>query len=78
MTDQLGLDLPHGCQITGPVRPGYDEVLTRPALEFVVGLARTFGVRVTELLARRDARQAEIDAGQLPDFLSATRSVRGA
>jgi malate synthase len=76
LTDQIALDLPHGCQITGPARADFDQVLTRPALEFVVDLARTFGGRVTELLARRDVRQAEIDAGQRPDFLESTRSVR--
>jgi malate synthase len=76
LTDQIKLDLPRGCQITGPVRPEFAEVLTRPALEFVCGLAREFGTRVTELLARRDSRQAEIDAGQRPDFLAATRAIR--
>jgi malate synthase len=76
LTDQTALDLPNGCQITGKVRPGYAEILSRPALEFVAGLTRKVGTRVTELLARRDARQAEIDAGRKPDFLAETRSIR--
>jgi len=54
----------------------FNEVLTREALGFVCGLAREFAPRVTDLLARRDARQAEIDAGSLPDFLPETRAVR--
>ena len=76
MTDQTTLDVPGGCQITGPMRPGFAQVLTRPALDFVTGLARQFGGRVTELLARREARQVEIDAGRRPDFLAETRAIR--
>jgi malate synthase len=54
----------------------FSEVLTPAALSFVADLARRFGPRVSELLARRVARQAEIDSGQLPDFLPETRAVR--
>jgi malate synthase len=72
----LKLDLPPGCEILAPVRPGFEDVLTRGALDFVVDLARTFGPRVEELLARRAARQVEIDAGKLPGFLAETRSIR--
>ncbi len=45
-------------------------------MDFVVELARKFGPRVTELLARREVRQKEIDAGKLPDFLPETQSIR--
>jgi malate synthase len=45
-------------------------------LEFLAGLQRRFGPRREELLARRAARQAEFDAGRLPDFLPETRHVR--
>ena len=70
------LDLPNGCTVTGTMRPEYATVLTTDALGFVADLARRFGPRVDELLSRRDARQAEIDRGQLPDFLLETRAVR--
>jgi len=70
------LDLPPGCTVAGPVRPGFETVLTREALEFVTELARKFAPRVEELLARREVRQREIDAGQLPDFLAETRAIR--
>jgi malate synthase len=70
------LDLPPGCTVTGDMRPEYAEILTDGALHFVTDLARRFGPRVSELLARRVTRQAEIDAGQLPDFLPETRAVR--
>jgi len=76
LSTQLKLDLPPGCEILAPVRPGFEAVLTRGALDFVVDLARTFGPRVEELLSRRAVRQVEIDAGKLPDFLAETRSIR--
>lgn len=55
---------------------GQDEILTPAAIEFVGELARRFGADVEALLARREARQARIDAGERPDFLPETRSVR--
>ncbi len=76
MTTQPKLDLPPGCEVTGHLRPGFEEVLTLDAMEFVVDLARRFSPRVEELLARRVARQAEIDAGKLPDFLPETHGIR--
>ena len=76
MNTQTNLDLPSGCAVTGTVRPGFESILTREALEFVVELTRKFGPRVEELLARREARQKEIDAGKLPDFLHETRAIR--
>jgi len=76
LSTQPKLDLPPGCAVTGSLRPGYEAVLTRDAMEFVVDLARRFAPRVEELLARREARQKEIDAGKLPDFLPETRGIR--
>jgi malate synthase len=76
LSTQPKLDLPTGCTVTGTVRPGFEGVLTRDAMEFVVDLARRFGPRVEELLARREARQKEIDAGKLPDFLPETHGIR--
>ena len=68
--------LPAGTVFTAPVEAGWETVLTTPAIEFVNELARRFGPRVAELLERRERRQAEIDAGKLPDFLAETRQVR--
>jgi malate synthase len=76
LSTQPKLDLPPGCAVTGTLRPGFETVLTREAMDFVVELARKFGPRVEELLARREARQKEIDAGKLPDFLPETRAIR--
>ena len=68
--------LPAGVALSGPLRPGYDAVLTTDALAFVADLARTFTPRVTELLARRRERQTRLDAGERPDFLPETADVR--
>jgi malate synthase len=76
LTTQTSLDLPSGCSVNAALRPGFDTILTRDALEFLTDLARKFGPRVEELLARRAARQKEIDAGHLPDFLHETRAIR--
>ncbi len=67
---------PAGVEILGPTGPGYDQILTAAAVGFVAELARRFGPKVEALLARRDARQAALDAGQRPDFLAETRSIR--
>jgi len=52
------------------------EILTTEAKTFLNDLARKFEGRRQELLARRQARQREIDAGHLPDFLPKTASIR--
>jgi malate synthase len=65
-----------GLTIAGPAVPGSAEILTHEALAFVARLQHQFGARRLELLAARDARQAEFDAGRLPDFLSDTADIR--
>src|ERR1700722_13407463 len=69
MSPSPSLSLPPGVAITGTVQPGYEAMLGHDALAFVADLARTFGPRVTELLARR--RQ-----GTVLDFLPETADVR--
>jgi malate synthase len=71
-----GLQLPEGMEITGPVKPGYERVLTPAALAFVADLARAFEPRRRELMQMRERRQAELDAGALPDFPAETREIR--
>ena len=63
-------------QLKGPVYGRAAEVLTPPALEFVAGLQHEFGARRKELLRLRDERQARLDAGESPEFLAGTRSIR--
>jgi len=63
-------------RILGPIREGYEAILSPAAMQFVAALAKRFGPRVDELLERRKVRQAEIDSGRLPDFLPETAEVR--
>lgn len=70
------LTLPAGMEISGEIRPGYEEILTLQALELVAALSRKFEARRQELLAARVARVARLDAGERPDFLKETAHVR--
>jgi len=65
-------------RILGPIREGYEAILSAEAMSFVAALATRFGPRVDELLARRKSRQVEIDAGKMPDFLPETAEIRAA
>jgi malate synthase len=53
-----------------------DDVLTAEAREFLTDLEQEFGDRRAELLAARDARARRLRAGELPDFLPETESLR--
>ncbi|WP_412026791.1 malate synthase A [Deinococcus yunweiensis] len=76
MTTQSPLPLPDGMTITGPLKPGFEEILTPEALAFVAELHRTFEARRAELLAARETRQTRLDAGEKPDFLPETKAIR--
>ena len=65
-----------GIEIRGPITAEFAEILTPEAMAFVATLVRTFSGRREELLQRRVQRQAEIDAGQMPDFLPETEHIR--
>ena len=65
-----------GIEILGPITADYSEILTPEAVAFVARLQRAFGARRLELLAKRDARQRELDLGVLPDFLPETAAIR--
>ena len=68
--------LPQGVEITADITPAFADILTSEALAFVARLHRQFEGRRRELMAARDSRQAELDAGRLPDFLPQTASIR--
>src|SRR6478735_7160243 len=70
------LNLPQGMAITAEIKPGYETILTREALELVAMLHRRFEPRRQELLAARAARTKRLDAGERPDFLPETKSIR--
>ncbi len=72
----MSLNLPAGVQITAPLQPGFDAILTHDALALVAKLHRAFETRRQELLKARVERQARIDAGEMPDFLPETQHIR--
>lgn len=63
-------------EIRGNDQQGYAEILTDEALAFLLALHQRFDQRRRALLDRRSERQAQLDAGILPDFLPETRAVR--
>jgi malate synthase len=65
-----------GIEISGRITPEFARILTPEAVAFAARLQRAFGGRRNELLARRAVRQADLDAGKLPDFLPETRAIR--
>ncbi len=65
-------------RITAPPPEAAEHVLTPEALAFVADLQRRFGRERVGLLQARVERQAELDAGVLPDFPIATADVRAA
>jgi malate synthase len=70
------LDLPAGVQINAPILPGFEAILTRPALALVARLHRDFDARRQQLLAYRHERASKLEAGERPDFLPETADIR--
>jgi malate synthase len=65
-----------GVEILAPVPESYATILTPEAVAFIVDLHRTFNARRKELLHARHERQKRLDAGERPDFLEESRSIR--
>lgn len=65
-----------GVTISGDIRPEHRKILTPEALAFLTLLHRSFNGTRKALLERRKIRQAELDKGQLPDFLPETKTIR--
>ncbi len=59
---------------TNEMTPEYAHIFTAEANNFVATLAEEFAPRVKALLDARKEKQAEIDAGKLPDFLPETKN----
>ena len=72
----MSLTLPQGMTITGAIEPGFERILTLPALELVARLHRAFEPRRQALLKARVERAARLDAGERPDFLPETAHIR--
>ena len=67
---------PEGIEVRVPVSAQMTEILTPDAVRFVAKLVRQFSAPRESLLQKRAERQAEIDAGVLPDFLPETEELR--
>jgi malate synthase len=65
-----------GVEVKGAVTAEFAEILTPEALRFVAKLEREFRETRRRLLQKRVERQAEIDAGIMPDFLPSTKGIR--
>ena len=65
-------------EVKGKVEGRASEVLTPDALSFLARLQREFGGRRQDLLRMRDDRQARLDAGEMPQFLTSTAAIRDA
>ena len=72
----MTLTLPAGVAINAPILPGFETILTEPALALVAKLHRAFEPRRQELLAARAERAKRLDAGERPDFLAETQAIR--
>lgn len=66
-----------GILIDGVAASGQERILTPKAIDFLIKLDREFRARRRSLLEQRTQRQAELDAGVQPGFLSATAHIRG-
>ena len=62
--------------IIGTIGNSFAEILTDEALQFAVRLHRNFNPTRLELLENRQTRQAELDAGNRPNFLADTEAIR--
>jgi malate synthase len=67
---------PAGVSLHYPSGPRHEEILTPEALEFLAALHRRFEPRRSQILHARSTRQAQYDAGELPNFLRETAEVR--
>src|SRR6476619_3931124 len=63
-------------EVVGAVEGRFAEVITPEALEFIADLHRRFNPTRQERLAARLERQKRFDAGEKPDFLPETKSIR--
>lgn len=70
------MKLPAGVEINAPISPGFEAILSAPALELVAQLHRAFEPRRQEILLARTERAKRLDAGERPDFLPHTAHIR--
>jgi malate synthase len=70
------LTIAPGVELRLPLDDRYTSILSPETVDFLASLQRQFNPRRKERLAARAERQLRIDAGERPDFLPETRSMR--
>src|SRR5882724_7132120 len=65
-----------GLQLLAQANSQQSEILSPEALELLAALHREFNPRRLQLLEERKRRQAAIDQGEMPRFLTETKSIR--
>ena len=65
-----------GVKVEGATGPRFAEILSPEALALLGQLHRKFDARRRALVAARAERQERFNAGELPDFLPATKAIR--
>ena len=73
VSDKTGVE---GVAVRGPVKAGFEAVLTDEALAFIADLSRKFEGERQRLMRLRSERQKAWDGGEHPDFLPETKSIR--
>jgi malate synthase len=63
-------------QFTAAIPEPAGDILNPDAIALLAMLQQRFNSRRLEILEARDARQARLDAGEFPDFLTATADIR--
>src|SRR5690606_16551822 len=63
-------------EVTGQMGPGFAEILTPAALDFLVALDGEFAATRVALLDTRRARRARFALGDLPNFRPETAAIR--
>ncbi len=69
-------DVPAGIAVSSSVSAEGQKILSASALQFLADLHRKFNRTRLDLLQARLARQQRINAGEMPDFLPDTKSIR--
>jgi malate synthase len=67
---------PEGLIVKGVFDPFYNNILTNPALRFLVKLNRQFNETRKQLLQLRQKNQQLIDRGHWPEFSESTKAIR--
>ncbi|RJX74352.1 malate synthase A [Vibrio sinensis] len=62
--------------VNGHVSPDHQAIIPKEAQTFLSLLCDRFAGQIEQLLSTREAKQARIDAGELPDFLEETQDIR--